>query len=259
MTLAGDESTIDRLRALVPDVDHPVEPVAAMDYRLEAVDTGYAVIEEGDRLTLAPDVETAVDAVYIRMYRRAFEFASLSGWIRVHAVTADVEGRRFLLVGPSGVGKTTLALALCASGGRVQGDESVLVRDGASLAVPRGFHVKRGADGMVPQFADEIARSLEIGEVSVVDPHLVSDDWGLRIAPVDEIVVLADAGDDTVDVRECARQEVLQPLIRESFVLTESKADLVAALASVTSGARCRTITRGPLEQMLAALVDEPG
>ena len=98
------------------------------------------VTEEGDLLATVATPEDAADVVHVRAHRHAFELASLSGWAQVHAATVDLattEGReRVLVVGPSGAGKTTLATRLLLDGADVQGDESVLVRRGESLAVP---------------------------------------------------------------------------------------------------------------------------
>lgn len=261
--IEGDDATVERIRALVPDVDHPVEPSGTMRYGVETSETGLVVHEAGDVLAEVADADAAADVIYIRMYRRAFEFASLAGWVRVHAVTADVDGRRMLLVGPSGVGKTTLALALAAAGADVQGDESVLVRAGQSLAVARGFHVKAGSDHLVPEAADATADALAIGDVRVLDPHRVVPGWRLRLAPVDEIVLLTgpdtDGGDGAVTIRDTPRPDVLQVLVSESFVVTESKHDLFAALVTVASTARCRSITRGSLRDMCGALASGIG
>ena len=60
---------------------------------------------------------------------------------------------RVLVVGPSGSGKTTLAARLLLDGADVQGDESVLVRRDASLAVPRALHLKPGYAPLLPELA----------------------------------------------------------------------------------------------------------
>ncbi len=254
ISVDGDDEAIERLRAIVPALRHPFEPVREQTYSIHRVDGVYVVEEEGDHLDSAADVDGAVDAVYVRAYRRAFELASLKGWVRVHAVTADVAGRRMLLVGPSGVGKTTLALHLLAAGEQVQGDESVLVRRGASMAVPRGFHVKRGGESAVPAFASIVAASPRAGDVAVVDPHRLAPETPLRVAPIDEIVLLGDDGSGITRWSPVDRAAVLQALIRESFVVTETKNALVGTLVDASGNAAGRSIIRGPLDAMSDAL-----
>lgn len=258
--MAGDDAVVRRLGRLVPDVDHPVDPRRTMGYRVDASPDGtLVVLEEGDVLVETDDHTAAADAVYVRMYRRAFELASLAGWVRLHAVTADVDGRRVLVVGPSGVGKTTLALALLAAGHRVDGDESVLVRDGQSLAVPRGFHVKAGAEGHVDAHGDAIRAAPLVGDVRVVDPHALAPDWRLDVARVDDVVVLSEPGSTSVRVEGLDRPAVLQTLVAESFVVTESKSDLVQALATLAAGATARRITRGPVDDLVHAVAGRAG
>lgn len=231
-----------------------------MRYRIDTTpsdtapsDGRYDVVEDGDVLATGLDVADAVDAVYLRVYRRAFELAARMGWSRVHAVTADLDGRRLLLVGPSGVGKTTLALALAGDGAAIGGDESVLVKGGDAVAVPRGFHVKAGTIDLVPEFAAAIAAAPTVADVSVVDPRSIVPDWRITATPVDHIVLL-DPTADPEALTPAAPPAVLQTLVRESFLLTETKQKLVAALLATSANARCWTLARAPLPSMLAAL-----
>lgn len=232
VTLTGDDEVVAALTELLPQAEHPMPPRHAMAYRIDAIATGFQVLEEGDALASASTVEQARDAIYVRMHRRAFEFASLAGWVRVHCVTVDVGGHRVLIAGPSGVGKTTLALRMLVDGLEVQGDESALVRTGGSLAVPRPFHVKDGTRALVPELAGLLDRQPLLHDVRPLDPRLVRTPWRLRDAPVEHIVVLERA-DGPVRCTPAGPGEVLEALVRESFLVTESKSALVGTLAAV--------------------------
>ena len=183
------------LLPLLPQAAHPMAPRTTMHYdvRRTADGTAFVVREELDVLTTVDTASAASDAIYVRAHRRAFELASRRGWSRVHAVTVDVDGSRVLVAGPSGAGKTTLALRMLFDGAAVQGDESVLVhRSGASLAVPRAFHVKDGTAAMVPELLavpgwHDLPR---VHDITVLDPTLVRAPWTLVEAPVDHVVLL---------------------------------------------------------------------
>jgi hypothetical protein len=257
VTLDGDDHVIASLVELLPQAEHPMLPVRTMAYRVEAVEAGYLVHEEGDPLTLAPTVEAARDEIYVRMHRRAFEFASLAGWVRVHCVTVDINGARVLIAGSSGVGKTTLALRMLADGLDVQGDESALVRPGASLAVPRPFHVKAGTRDLVPELADLLDHRPRLHDVRLLDPTLVRSPWRLVDAAVEHIVVLKRT-DGTVSCERAAAGDVLEVLVRDSFVVTESKSALVGTLAAVAKAGGHRLTTGDPrrMVEELTHLVD---
>jgi hypothetical protein len=224
-----------------------------MAYRVDAVGSGYLVLEEGDLLAHATSIEAARDEIYVRMHRRAFEFASLAGWVRVHCVTADIEGARLLIAGSSGVGKTTLALRMLADGFDVQGDESAVIRRGASLAVARPFQVKEGSRELIPELVDLFDRLPQVHDVRVLDPTLLRTPWRLIEAPIAHIVVLQ-RSDGVVSCERAAPVDILEVLIRDSFVVTESKSALVESLSAAARAGGYR-LTTGDPRRMVEELV----
>jgi ABC-type uncharacterized transport system YnjBCD ATPase subunit len=67
-------------------------------------------------------------------------------WLAVYGCAVTIDQRAVLLVGPSGVGKTTLTIALGQLGAQVMGDEMIVLhrRDATVDAVDRGLSVRSG-------------------------------------------------------------------------------------------------------------------
>ena len=254
----GDSRIVDHLAALLPDARHPVPALRAMHYTATVAPDGdaFVITEEGDALLTAVNVEDAADAIHVRAHRRAFELASLAGWARVHAATVDLDRARVLVVGPSGAGKTTLAARLLLDGADVQGDESVLVRRGSSLAVPRALHLKPGADRWLPELADVAPTLPVVGEVTVLDPARLDRPIDLRLSPVAHVVLLADPEPGGITCTPVDGGAVLEALLTDAFPLTETKARMVSVLAGAMVEARGHRLTSGPPDAMVAALRD---
>jgi hypothetical protein len=252
--LEGDPRVVARLAALLPDAQHPVPARRTTHYVAAPVGGGIAVTEEGDALAIVADPDEAADLVHVRVHRRAFELASLAGWVRVHAATVDLGGIRVLIVGPSGAGKSTLAARLLLDGADVQGDESVLVRRGESLPVPRALHLKPGSAELLPELADVLPAVPAVGDVTVVDPARVGRPLVLRVAPVDHVVLLTATSSDPVTCTPADGGAVLSALLADAFPLTETKASMVSAVAGAISSARGHRLTSGPPAAMVDVL-----
>ncbi len=258
LRVEGDPTVVDHLAALLPDAEHPVPVVRTMRYTAAVGPDGVGVTltEEGDALDVVDDAATAADAIHVRAHRRAFELASLSGWARLHAATVDLDGARVLVVGPSGAGKTTLATRLLLDGADVQGDESVLVRRGASLAVPRALHFKPGAVRLLPELAGVFATLPVVGDVTVLDPACVGRPIILRTASVDHVVLLARGDPERVRCEDVDGGIVLEALLTDAFPLTETKAGMVSVVAGAMLHARGHRLTAGRPDAMVDALRD---
>ena len=84
--------------------------------------------------------------------------AADSDWYAVYGLAFAWRGRAALIAGDSGIGKTTLALALSARGAQLYGDEMILVHRKRHdvLAIPRMLTIRPGS---IEQSGNERARS----------------------------------------------------------------------------------------------------
>jgi hypothetical protein len=260
LDVSGDDEVLEYLRPAFPAAEHPMPAVRTMTYRVGRTDAGFEAFEEGDHVVTVSSAREAGDIVYGRAYSRAFELAALSGWARVHAATVDVGDARVLVVGAAGAGKTTFALALGMHGAEVQGDEGVLLRDGASLAVPRSMHLKDGTERVVPEL-EAVGPLPRIEYVRLLDPSRLGTPRRLRFRPVDHVVLLEPAV-GPVTCRPAGTPTVLEGLVRASFLLTGSKPDHLGTLVAAAGRARGHCLTRGEPRAMVEALlgaIDELG
>jgi HPr kinase/phosphorylase len=255
LRVEGDPRAVGHLAALLPDAAHPFAPLRTLDYSIRPSGDELVVTEEGDLLATVVDPQAAADLVHVRAHRRAFELASRAGWVRVHAATVDLDGVRVLVVGPSGTGKSTLATRLLLDGADVQGDESVLVRRDASLAVPRALHLKPGAERVLPELASVLPTLPAVGDVTVLDPARLGRPTTLRPAPVGHVVLLAGlARPGPVTCTPVDGGVVLEALLTDAFPLTETNARMVSVLAGAMLRARGHRLSSGPPAAMVDAL-----
>ena len=234
------------LRYLVTGAGHDFPALATMHYAVTSGAGGHQVREEGDDLATVDHPADVLDLVYRRVHQRAFELASLRGWVRLHAAVVDLaggpawSGPRVLLVAPSGTGKTTLACRLLLDGQAVAGDESTLVRDGLALPVARRFHLKPGLEAAV---ADLTPRTGDLpglvdGSVRAFDPSEAGFAWTIGVRRVDH-VVLVERRPGAGGLEPASAVQAMPEVVDQSFPHQEATGALLAQVAAVLRAARC--------------------
>jgi hypothetical protein len=242
---SADDATAAALAGAVPLAEHPFDATRRQRYEVTRTRGGYSLAEEGEALQVATTVQEVCDAIVARSLRRAVELASLKGWVRLRGALVDLDGSRVLLVGSSGAGKTVLALRLALGGAVFQGDDSVLLREGLTLAVPCLPILRPGAEALLPEFAGSLQpASRAYGPVTLEARAAPEAPWRLRMARIDHVVVLERSGRHAI----CAPTvpaRVLPHLAGALAPVTESRPAMVRALAAMLSGTRCHTLSVG--------------
>jgi hypothetical protein len=256
---ASDIRAADALQAVVASAQHPMPVSRRMRYDADDSGAGYEICEEGDQLATVKIASEVRDVIYKRMHRRAFELASRMGWLRLHGALVDIGDERVLVSGPSGAGKTTLTVRLGLDGATVQGDESVLLRDGESLAVPRPFMLKPGIEHLIPELRGLRSLLPRIGDDAVLDPSVhFGGAWRLRVAPIGHVVLL-DASPGPVTCTPRASSDVLPDLAKELLPVTETKPAMLRALTTLLLRGRAHRLRIGHPAAMRDALLEAIG
>lgn len=199
----------------------------------------YLLREEGDAFGEANTAQDVVFLIYRRIYRRLLERFVLSGWVVFHAVLATVDGRRMLILGDKGSGKTTLAAALLYGGHLVEGDEMVMVRDGQIVAVPRRLHFKPGITDHIPQL-DPLLDQLPAAwagdiRISAADPSELGFDWKIKSGPVDRLISIQPNHGGETRVAETGSFQMLQHLLAAYLGWGESRKTVLDCASQMAS------------------------
>ncbi|MBC5809713.1 MAG: hypothetical protein GIW95_02490 [Candidatus Eremiobacteraeota bacterium] len=171
----------------------------------------------GNPLQLDDDVSRSDERLAFYGSARAFResFRANEDWRAFFGAAVNIGGKAVLIAGASGVGKTTLALALLDRGARLYGDEHVLVRrkDKMVAAFPRTMMIREPGLAQIenPRIAalcrdDEAGRSSQGWRYwNFVDPlEAYGDDVVAPPATLSGIVVL-DPASERVDAAALAK------------------------------------------------------
>lgn len=114
-------------------------------------DDRYVIMEAEETLISSPDPELVT--LYVNEMTNFYLAHHMKGLVKIHAACGSLKGRRFLLAGEKGAGKTTLVTKLLFEGMNAHGDERVLVRGDQTIPLPRKFHLKEGSVPLIPQLS----------------------------------------------------------------------------------------------------------
>jgi hypothetical protein len=248
-----------RLDALVQDArqDYPLS--ASLDFDVRRRDGQYHIQGDSGEARTEFDVDAAFTFLYRACYARATEALPASS-VFLHAACGSHAGRRFLLVGDSGVGKTTLIMRVAHEGGLVESDDLVILQPNGLVGLPRRFNVKEGSLALLPWLAAGLDRipSFSSGYQARTYSFAPSEwgfPWHLRNAPIDAVFYLDPNHGGQPRISELPRYHMAQLAIGEARIFDQRNRGWIAELCSLLDRAACFRLVVGGLDSTAAMLL----
>jgi hypothetical protein len=189
---------------------------------------------------------------------RALEYAICSrvlayrsDLIVLHGATLLRSGLLTLVLGRSGAGKTTLAIALTTHGFRLLSDDIALLDPASNqlLPLPRCFHLDRRSRGLLASVGVALpAAAVQHGFVTPAD----LGDATAGASTLRNVVLLTGGTGDAASADGCrvTQAETAVELLYEAGWTAEHGAAPLSALASLLARADCIRLSRGPLGEL---------
>jgi hypothetical protein len=178
---------------------------------------------------------------------------SHSDWPMVHGATFIVDGKRLLLVGDKGQGKSTLALHLLLGGHRIEGDEHLSVGEATVVVRPRTLRIKPGS--LVLLNAPSLLRdapSIDTWDgipVYAVDPSRFGQPWRIEEGPLDACIVIdANHGGRSI-CRPISADACFRALMSHGYFGPSNIVRLTARLRRLAAQTRAYSLHLGSLNE----------
>lgn len=178
----------------------------------------------------------------------------------IHAASLRRKGRRILLVGPKGGGKTTLTLHLIRAGYEIEGDENVFVTPTGVVARPRALRVKQSAAPFLSHLVEELSaagyyQSAPGLRIYNLDPrHAGASSWRIEEGPVDAVVLIRANHGGFSSMRLVSALNIVREVMLECGLPQTGRAAAVAAIAKTIGNAKGFDLSLGELVGAVAGI-----
>jgi hypothetical protein len=246
------------LRYLECNPETESEPVQHLAFSVEAYRSYFRILQEGQviREQLTPQgVTETLHAELTILSLADFPDAPL-----IHAASLRRNGRRILLVGSKGGGKTTLTLHLIRAGYEFEGDENVFVTSSGVVARPRALRVKESAAFWLPHLAGALSAAGYYQSSSGLrtynlDPRQAgASSWRIEQGRVDAAVLIRPNHGGFSSLRPVSSLNLVREVMAECGLPATGRAAAVAAITKAIGNARGFDLSLGDLTGAVAAI-----
>jgi hypothetical protein len=201
----------------------------------------YRVLEDDKETAQVLDTRSLVDHLHARLFSHSLHDRPRSGII--HAALLRRGGRRVLIAGSKGAGKTTLSLHLIHAGYDFEGDEHVFIESEGAIARPRACRVKETSLALVPELAEIVLSSpvyidIRGSRLFNVDPTRIGGSWRIEKGKIDCVIVLHPNHGGYSSLRPMPPMRVAQALISELGMRGIDRGAPIGAIAAMVGSAK---------------------
>lgn len=206
-------------------------------------------------------VEGSLDAVLNGVFRllRNLLAREAQNTALFHAATAWIEGRKFVVLGDKGFGKTTLMLKLIEHGAVVEGDEHTIVLSGGAITRPRRLHVKESSLQLVPSLAEAIREEPSMPDwmgqrVYACRPTFGGAPWRLVEQPIDHVIFAEPNFGGSSILTPMPQELAFGSMLAAAYMPDTNRGMAAAGLRTLSATAKSWRLQVGRLDQAVSHL-----
>ena len=247
----ADAETFYALRYLECDPEIATSLPEEETISVEPYRSYYRISRDGEVLREQITTKAVTETLHAHMF--VHSLADYPTAPVVHAASLLRGGRRILLVGPKGAGKTTLVLRLIQEGYDVEGDENVFVTPEGLIARPRGLRVKQSTAALVPRIAHMLLEAPyyedALGQrIYNLDPRSVgAPSWRIGQGRADATILLRPNHGGYSSLRPVSSLTLMRDLLLESGLSRTDRGQAVSALTKVIGSGKGFDLSLGDL------------
>jgi hypothetical protein len=256
--LTSDVRVFQALQYLQCDPEIVGRTVEQLTISVEPYRGYYRIFEDGELLWEEMTPRAVMEALHARLFALSLEDYPTSPLL--HAASLRRGGRRFLLVGNKGTGKTTLTLRLIQEGYEIEGDENVFVTSEGVIARPRGLRVKDSVVKVMPGIAQILGSTPsytdKLGQrVYNLDPRLAgATSWRIEPGEVEAVVVLRPNHGGYSSLRPLPLLALVREVILETGLHETERGKAISALTRAIGSSKGFDLSLGDHAGALASI-----
>jgi hypothetical protein len=238
-----------------PDIAGPEPQDVAIS--IEPKSSYFQIVSGGSVLRDVMAPSGALHFLHLHLFAKSIE--DRPGAALIHAASVRRHGKRILLIGSKGTGKTTLTLKLISAGFELEGDEHVFLEGSTVVARPRACRVKPGTLDLVPEFAECIRRQPTYsdsyaGTIYNVDPSKLGRPWRIEAGTVDHAVVLQANHGGYSSLRPLSAGRFVGHVLQEIALREKNRGGAMSAIAGLANSAQLYDLSLGDLRSAIDCL-----
>ena len=246
------------IRYLECDPEVAAEPVEELTISVEPYRSYYRIVRNGELMREQMSAQGVTESLHAElMFLSLADFPSAP---LIHAASVRRGGRRLLLVGPKGGGKTMLTLHLIREGYDVEGDENVFVTPDGVVPRPRGLRVKESAAPLLPHLTEILDaapyyQSLPGFRIYNLDPRAAgASSWRIERGRADAVVLLRPNHGGWSSMRPLSSLDLVREVMQECGLPETGRAKAIGAIAKTIGNAKGFDLSLGELRGAVACL-----
>jgi len=241
----------EQVNFIFQDAQQDFPLVRELEYEVRTTGGYYDIFENGKLNFTSSDITSFTQRLLLRIHEKAFE--DFADCVRIHAGCGEYRGNRFLVVGDSGAGKTTLMVRLLFEGFKVDGDELVLAKDGDSFPFPRRFHIKEHSLPLLPELRNYIRNNYPKidpangSKIYAFSPSDAGFSWEIRKGRIAALFYLEPNRRRETEINSCPKHLMVHKTMPRTFFSASHEHRKIGELCRLVDHTACYSLQLGSL------------